>query len=390
MLGSDGPLIVHVGQCGIQLGSAMWRQLAGLDDMLYNNEVPATPRAILIDTEPKPMTAMRRDARVKQGLLFGDQLCITDRTARGRGRGGSWAMGYADNSQEFLEQIENTLRREIECDPIWELDRHASHRYSDHSVDVIIVHSLAGGTGSGLGSRVMEMTRGQLGRQGLLAAVSVVADPVGGSPMRSINEILALQRIEQTCDLGILVENGCFQSSSMKALNTEIAAALIDVMQTKSGLSLDDFQCVVCPMPTLKFAHIYAANALEDLRMHIPPTRSQNSLIAARAVVGSAVEASITEKVTSCLGGRVPWNGPYNVDLRRRLPSSTLGDNSRRVSLAVNWTYTASMVSELQRDATEKIRHGAFMHHYNMYGVDEETLLEAAQDVQDTIVTPYE
>ncbi|KAF4705193.1 hypothetical protein FOZ62_018992, partial [Perkinsus olseni] len=106
------------------------------------------------------------------------------------GRGGSWAMGYADNSPEFLEQIENTLRREIE--------------YSDHSVDVIIVHSLAGGTGSGLGSRVMEMTRGQLGRQGLLAAVSVVADPVGGSPMRSINEILALQRIEQTCDLGIL------------------------------------------------------------------------------------------------------------------------------------------------------------------------------------------
>ncbi|KAF4744898.1 hypothetical protein FOZ62_030988 [Perkinsus olseni] len=164
----------------------------------------------------------------------------------------------------------------------------------------------------------------------------------------------------------------------MKALNTEIAAALIDVMQTKSGLSLDDFQCVVCPMPTLKFAHIYAAKALEDLRMHIPPTRSQNSLIAARAVVGSAVEGSITEKIASCLGGRVSWNGPYNADLRRRLPSSTLGDKSRRVSLAVNWTYTAIMVSELQRDATEKIRHGAFMHHYNVYGVDEETLIEAA------------
>ncbi|KAF4754661.1 hypothetical protein FOZ63_027318, partial [Perkinsus olseni] len=97
----------------------------------------------------------------------------------------------------------------------------------------------------------------------------------------------------------------------------------------------------------------------------------------------------ITEKIASCLGGRVSWNGPYNVDLRRRLPSPTLGDNSRRVSLAVNWTYTASMVSELQRDATEKIRHGAFMHHYNVYGVDEETVFGAAQDVHDTIVTPY-
>ncbi|KAF4744899.1 hypothetical protein FOZ62_030989 [Perkinsus olseni] len=182
MLGFDGPLIIHVGQCGIQLGSAMWRQLARLDEMLYNNEVPPTPRAILVDTEPKPMAVMPHDARVKQGLLFRDQLCITDRTARGRG--GSWAMRYADDSSEFLEQIENTLRREIECDPVWELGWHAPHRYSDRSVDVIIVHSLAGGTGSGLGSKVMEMTRGQLGRQGLLAAVSVVADPVGGSPMR--------------------------------------------------------------------------------------------------------------------------------------------------------------------------------------------------------------
>lgn len=69
-------------------------------------------------------------------------------------------------------------------------------------------------------------------------------------------------------------------------------------------------------MPTLKFAHVYSSKNLESLRMHLPAARLPNSLIAARAVVSSAAESTVTEKIISCLGGRVSWNGPYNVDLR--------------------------------------------------------------------------
>lgn len=59
---------------------------------------------------------------------------------------------------------------------------------------------------------------------------------------QSINEVLALQRIEEVCDFGIFVENSSFKASSVEELNSRIAAAILDTLQSRSGLGLDDFQ----------------------------------------------------------------------------------------------------------------------------------------------------
>ncbi|KAF4667064.1 hypothetical protein FOL47_003790 [Perkinsus chesapeaki] len=293
------------------------------------------------------MEIMRRQAKLKSGIFFRDQLCVSDSSARGRG--GSWAMGYNDNDIQLLERIEDTLRREIE--------------YSDRTTDAVVVHSMAGGTGSGLGSRVMEMLRDQLGHNGLLAAISVVADPTGGSPLRSINEILSLQRIQQTCDYSVLVENSCFPASSIETVNADVATTLIELMKNKSRLVIEDFQCAVCPMPSLKFAHVYSADGMENLRTRIPRQRPQRrSVVAARAVVDPAV---------------------------RRQTSSSQTD-AKGLSLAVTWGYTAMMVSDVQRNAESKLHHGAFMQHFSSYGVEKDMIFEAIQDVEDNIVTPYE
>ena len=64
------------------------------------------------------------------------------------GRGNNWAMGYEDaplNGERLGDKTLEIYRREVER--------------ADYYKGVVLVHSLAGGTGSGLGSRLIESLR---------------------------------------------------------------------------------------------------------------------------------------------------------------------------------------------------------------------------------------
>jgi hypothetical protein len=64
------------------------------------------------------------------------------------GRGNNWAMGYEDaplNGERLSDLAMERFRHEVER--------------SDYFKGVVMMHSLAGGTGSGLGSRLVEILR---------------------------------------------------------------------------------------------------------------------------------------------------------------------------------------------------------------------------------------
>ncbi|XP_063994953.1 tubulin epsilon chain-like [Diachasmimorpha longicaudata] len=172
---------VQVGQCGNQIGSAFWplvlheygietssggvNQLKiqkdyakNIDDLseAFNSffHVPETSgkfsfsklsdltasnvkaRAILIDMEDSVVSRFRQ-GNLKN--LFDDTCTVTNYP----GSGNNWAEGYYSHGRAYKEKIEETLRRSVErCDNL--------HGF-------LLMHSLGGGTGSGLGTATLKL-----------------------------------------------------------------------------------------------------------------------------------------------------------------------------------------------------------------------------------------
>ncbi|XP_020281663.1 tubulin epsilon chain-like isoform X2 [Pseudomyrmex gracilis] len=174
---------IQVGQCGNQIGSAFWplalheygiqtktggvhllkvqrnhiKHISDLSDAFHSffqipdkaknlhfqnvadlNKSKVKARAVLVDMEDSVVS------RFKQGPLrqLFDQTCIVTNYP---GSGNNWAIGYHDHGKEYHDRIEESIRRVVErCDRL--------HGF-------LLMHSLGGGTGSGLGTAILKLLK---------------------------------------------------------------------------------------------------------------------------------------------------------------------------------------------------------------------------------------
>jgi tubulin beta len=147
-----------IGQCGNQVNYNFWDALAtehgidhdagtwtGQDDRqiqksdVYFNEIPGgrfVPRSVLVDLEPGVLGQVQSDQRM--GRLFNPDTFV----AAQDGAGNNWAKGYFSYGAEIVEDVLDQVRRQTElCESLSAFQ---------------IMHSLGGGTGSGLGSLLLE------------------------------------------------------------------------------------------------------------------------------------------------------------------------------------------------------------------------------------------
>jgi tubulin epsilon len=163
-------VVVQVGQCGNQLGARFWdtvlHEHAALDtdgtftsslatyfrntDGRTEQSLPIgsrlkhlKARAILIDMETRVVD------RVMQGPLreiFDKSLTLVDSC----GSGNNWATGHHVYGVQHSARISELLRRSAEpC---------------DHLQSFSVIHSMGGGTGSGLGTAVVRMMADEYGK----------------------------------------------------------------------------------------------------------------------------------------------------------------------------------------------------------------------------------
>ena len=149
-------VFVHVGQCGNQLGQAFWSEVDEWYVLGRRRRGPtANPRpppiqplpfslldgtlpCVLVDTEPKVIRQRAQSSVLVKRVP--DAFRLTGKT----GRGGNWAYGYrgapvsssgCGSSGCGLSEVVECVRRVVEkCD-----------RFSG----TVMLHSIAGGTGSG-------------------------------------------------------------------------------------------------------------------------------------------------------------------------------------------------------------------------------------------------
>ncbi|RLN78086.1 hypothetical protein BBJ28_00005272 [Nothophytophthora sp. Chile5] len=193
---------MHVGQCGIQLGAAYWRLAAASSPAppsqsshLYHPDEGAA-RCILVDSEPKVVRSVCSSSAFQPAHIHVEQS----------GRGNNWARGYAlrlargasssrptQEGEELVELAMASLQRELET-----LDCYQG---------TVVTHALGGGTGSGLGCRVLERLRDVYPKAYVVAASVAPSCSRGDSPLQNYNAILTLRCLREVVDAVIYKDN---------------------------------------------------------------------------------------------------------------------------------------------------------------------------------------
>ena len=159
---------MHVGQCGCQLGDEFWVQMqkgfrntgvfsqsklqrasSGGARSTESTAMQLLPPAVFVDSEPKVVHHLRSTPRASN-VVFEQS-----------GRGNNWAFGY-EGSERLCELTMDSVRQELER------QRTAAHGFN-------IVHGLSGGTGSGLGSRIVARLREEYPKLCVRPCVRVLA-----------------------------------------------------------------------------------------------------------------------------------------------------------------------------------------------------------------------
>eukprot|EP00752_Nemacystus_decipiens_P004938 g4494.t1 len=255
---------VQVGQCGNQIGASLFQALHD-----HANQAPVghqgsataeadharaacrrgffrdggVARAVIIDTEPKVIqrivascggqgasaqaTSTREHSRTLQSRKSGGggkgssegggdssgsgvgwrydsgtQVCCH---AQG-GAANNWAYGYHAHGATFTEACLEGVRRETErCDRL---------------AGLCILHSLAGGTGSGLGTCLTEALRDHLPSASLLNTV-VCAHSSGEVILQNYNTLFTLSKLAKCSDGILVVENEAATAVCRKLLRLD-------------------------------------------------------------------------------------------------------------------------------------------------------------------------
>jgi hypothetical protein len=207
---------VLVGQCGNQLGCDMFtaiaRAAADSGDVAFQHAVSSTffrrgrsghppiARCVLVDMEPKVIAECRKRAEATGLYELGtDAATVTKED----GSGNNWAYGYYGQGASKRTSVAEKLRKECGA--------------ADSLAAVHIVHSVAGGTGSGVGCLIADIVREEYPDLPLLH--SVVWPFAQGEVMTQwINATLALNVLDETADAIFVLANDDAQQAVAKAV----------------------------------------------------------------------------------------------------------------------------------------------------------------------------
>ncbi|KAH7336930.1 beta-tubulin 2 [Rhizoctonia solani] len=199
---------IQVGQAGNQVGESFWEALLlehGLDKSgtytgdnrqqldrlnVYFEEIEGysryVPRSIQVDLESGVTNRLRSGPL---GGLFRPDTFINGEN----GAGNNFAKGHYTEGAELIDSILEVLRKQVEqCEAMQGFQ---------------LIHSLGGGSGSGLGSLLLAKLREEAPDR-MLATFSVFPSPkVSDTVVEPYNTVLSLHQLVDNTDMTICVDN---------------------------------------------------------------------------------------------------------------------------------------------------------------------------------------
>ncbi|XP_065211763.1 tubulin alpha-4 chain-like [Planococcus citri] len=269
-------LSLHIGQAGIQVGSACWELLTyeqglrpdgGIADTIvdFNQQCPPeedyswstffefnpsnkyTPRAILIDLEPTLIDEIRNNS-LKE--LFRPDCMVTGKedAASNFGRG-MYTIG-----REFSSKILNVIRKQVEL----------CHNLSGF----FIYHSMAGGTGSGLATLLIQELAHEYPRLHKQEVVVYPCPRLSTAVVDPYNAVLSTDGTLESSDCAFMMDNEALYDISTNHLDIEgptythlnqiIAQVISSVtaslrFQGSININISEFRTNLVPYPRIHF-----------------------------------------------------------------------------------------------------------------------------------------
>jgi hypothetical protein len=156
-------LPISIGQAGNQINNELTNLLQSQDYLSdYKNTCNSFAKTFLIDTEKKVIDKNFITGKNKNSFVDGVNVITTN-----SGRGNNWALGYSldyeeyskfGNSPKLFNYSDNyTSTRNICKNGFEKINKFLEK--CDFMKGFMFIHSLNGGTGSGVGSRIIEMLK---------------------------------------------------------------------------------------------------------------------------------------------------------------------------------------------------------------------------------------
>ncbi|KAK3926663.1 Tubulin gamma-2 chain [Frankliniella fusca] len=202
-------ITLQLGQCGNQIGFEFWKRLCAehgispegiLEDFATEgtdrkdvffyqaDDEHYIPRAVLLDLEPRVIHTIMNSPYAK--LYNSENIYLAK---HGGGAGNNWASGHSQG-ERLQDEIFDIIDREAEG--------------SDSLEGFVLCHSIAGGTGSGLGSYLLERLTDRFPKK-LVQTYSVFPnqEEISDVVVQPYNSLLTLKRLTQSADCVVVLDN---------------------------------------------------------------------------------------------------------------------------------------------------------------------------------------
>ncbi|KAL4589992.1 hypothetical protein LXL04_002908 [Taraxacum kok-saghyz] len=228
------------------------------------------PRALLVDLEPRVINGIQtgeyRDLYNHENIFISQE---------GAGAGNNWASGY-DQGKHFEEDLMDMIDREADG--------------SDSLEGFVLCHSIAGGTGSGMGSYILETLNDHYSKK-LIQTYSVFPNQNETSDVvvQPYNSLLTLKRLTLNADCVVVIDNTALNRIAVERLHIQNPT----VSETNSLVST----VMAASTTTLRYPG-YMNNDLVGLLASLIPTPRCHFLMAGYTPLTIERQANMIRKTT--------------------------------------------------------------------------------------------
>jgi len=260
-------LTVNVGQAGIQLGNAVWKQYCtehGIekDGTLENEESKDkyfttfyeetgagqfVPRNITVDLEPTVVDDVRTG---EYAQMFHPEYLLNGKEDAAN----NFARGHYTVGKEILDQVNDRLRKLVDN--------------SNNVQGFIVEHAVGGGTGSGLGALILERIAVDYKKKSKIGFEIYPSPKISTCIVEPFNAMLTTHWLLDHTEVSIVLDNEAIYAISQRQLGIErpsyadlniliskVISSMTASLRFDGELNVDlgEFQTNLVPFPRLHF-----------------------------------------------------------------------------------------------------------------------------------------
>ena len=405
---------IQVGQCGNQIGSAFY-------NCLYEEAVSKSPalsnailntyfnvesskiiaNAVLVDMEPKVVNACLSQKfpwTYDKSSVFCQQ----------EGSGNNWAFGYNIHGVKWRETILDKIRKNIEKTDVLKC--------------VLLFLSLAGGTGSGVGTSIAEAVREEFDVN--LLNIAVWPYSFGEVILQHYNTALTVSHLASTVDSMLIIQNDWLHSTAVNCmgeakpdfthLNSLCASALASAFTpiiSNPSMSCSQFgenpldsvfHCLsnqagypfcsilstpITPLNSADFSiETWPGISKRCIQMAISDTQepninwninknssNRNRILSSVGIVrGPGSESADISSLSAFM------QPGHSSQFSQYLTDITFEKNEKRMSIIMNSQSILQNLDSLIEKTYRMSRSGAYLHHYNKFGIESSHIFDFA------------